>query len=162
VSGESADRADTVDAAAQGLRRFVVFFQSLQPASLEGLNEIYSADAHFQDPFNAVQGLAGIRVIFEDMFVRCQAPRFVITSAMRQEQQAFVGWDFAFARPARGSARQVLRVQGCSHLHFDTAGLCCRHRDYWDAAGELYEKLPGLGLPMRWLRRRLSASGTRR
>ena len=28
------------------------------------------------------------------------------------------------------------------------------HRDYWDAAEELYEKLPVLGHLMRWLRRR--------
>lgn len=27
------------------------------------------------------------------------------------------------------------------------------HRDYWDAAEELYEKLPVLGDLMRWLRR---------
>ena len=28
------------------------------------------------------------------------------------------------------------------------------HRDYWDAAEELYEKLPILGGLMRWLKRR--------
>jgi len=28
------------------------------------------------------------------------------------------------------------------------------HRDYWDAAEELYEKLPVLGSLMRWLKRR--------
>ena len=31
------------------------------------------------------------------------------------------------------------------------------HRDYWDAAEELYEKLPVIGTLMRWLRRRLAA-----
>jgi hypothetical protein len=28
------------------------------------------------------------------------------------------------------------------------------HRDYWDAAEELYEKLPVVGSVMRWLKRR--------
>jgi steroid delta-isomerase len=28
------------------------------------------------------------------------------------------------------------------------------HRDYWDAAEELYEKLPVLGSVMRWLKAR--------
>ncbi|MGO1254794.1 MAG: nuclear transport factor 2 family protein, partial [Alcaligenes aquatilis] len=31
-------------------------------------------------------------------------------------------------------------------------------RDYWDAAEELYAKLPLLGLLMRWLRRKVSSS----
>ncbi|WP_413888997.1 hypothetical protein [Candidatus Aalborgicola defluviihabitans] len=31
------------------------------------------------------------------------------------------------------------------------------HRDYWDAAEELYEKLPLLGGLMRWLKRRANA-----
>ena len=29
------------------------------------------------------------------------------------------------------------------------------HRDYWDAAGELYEKLPVIGAVMRWLRHQM-------
>ena len=37
-------------------------------------------------------------------------------------------------------------------------GRIARHRDYWDAAGELYEKLPLLGTLMRWLRRRIAAA----
>jgi hypothetical protein len=32
------------------------------------------------------------------------------------------------------------------------------HRDYWDAAEELYEKLPVLGALMRLLKRRLRAT----
>jgi hypothetical protein len=28
------------------------------------------------------------------------------------------------------------------------------HRDYWDAAEELYEQIPVLGAVMRWLKRR--------
>jgi len=33
------------------------------------------------------------------------------------------------------------------------------HRDYWDAAGELYAKLPLIGAVMRWLRRRAGTPG---
>jgi hypothetical protein len=36
----------------------------------------------------------------------------------------------------------------------DAQGLIVLHRDYWDAAEELYEKLPVVGALMRWLRRR--------
>jgi hypothetical protein len=38
-------------------------------------------------------------------------------------------------------------------LEFNEQGLVSVHRDYWDAAEELYEKLPLLGALMRWLKR---------
>jgi len=38
-------------------------------------------------------------------------------------------------------------------LKFDAAGKVNYHRDYWDAAEELYEKLPLIGPLMRGLRR---------
>jgi hypothetical protein len=31
------------------------------------------------------------------------------------------------------------------------------HRDYWDAAEELYEKLPVVGSLMRWLKRQANS-----
>ncbi|MET3106813.1 hypothetical protein AAKU67_002656 [Oxalobacteraceae bacterium GrIS 2.11] len=32
------------------------------------------------------------------------------------------------------------------------------HRDYWDAAEELFQKLPLIGAPIRWLRRQFKVS----
>jgi hypothetical protein len=40
---------------------------------------------------------------------------------------------------------------------FDAQGLVTLHRDYWDAAEELYEKLPVVGALMRWLKRRANS-----
>ena len=45
-------------------------------------------------------------------------------------------------------------VRGVSHLVLAPDGRIAEHRDYWDAAEELYEKLPLLGGLMRWLKRR--------
>jgi len=36
----------------------------------------------------------------------------------------------------------------------DSHNLIVVHRDYWDAAEELYEKLPWVGGLMRWLKRK--------
>jgi steroid delta-isomerase len=44
-------------------------------------------------------------------------------------------------------------VRGASHLRFDAAGKVVLHRDYWDAAEELYAKLPLIGCVMRGLQR---------
>ena len=48
-------------------------------------------------------------------------------------------------------------IDGASVLHFDATGRVDRHRDYWDAAEELYEKLPAVGALMRWLKRRANS-----
>ena len=44
---------------------------------------------------------------------------------------------------------------GISHLRFDTEGKIILHKDFWDAAGGLYEDLPVLGGGMRWIKSRL-------
>ena len=56
---------------------------------------------------------------------------------------------------AASSFEQVIR--GASHLKFDGEGRIRYHRDYWDAAEELYEKLPVLGGLMRLLKKRAAS-----
>jgi hypothetical protein len=48
-------------------------------------------------------------------------------------------------------------MRGVTHLRFDECGRVSYHRDYWDAAEELYMKLPGIGTVMRGLRRAIAA-----
>ena len=42
-----------------------------------------------------------------------------------------------------------------SHLRFAADGRIAYHRDYWDAAEEVYEKVPLLGGLLRRIKRRL-------
>ena len=48
-------------------------------------------------------------------------------------------------------------ILGATHLVFTPQGQISLHRDYWDAAEELYEKLPVVGSLMRWLKKRANA-----
>jgi ketosteroid isomerase-like protein len=134
------------------LDRIVAFYEGLQPADLARLDEIYAPLARFKDPFNEVEGIAAIRRIFEHMFANLDAPRFVVTEALAQGDRAFLVWDFVF-RPRSGRRAEVT-IRGATHLVLGADGRILRHRDYWDAAEELYEKLPLLGPLMRWLKRR--------
>lgn len=136
-----------------GLERVVAFYQTLTPASLTQLATVYAPQAHFKDPFNEVVGLAAIEAIFRHMFVQVQSPQFTVTTRLRDGRQAMLGWVFAFGPPQRR-----IEVRGVSHLHLDRQGRVVVHRDYWDTAEELYAKLPLLGVLMRGLRRRLSAT----
>jgi hypothetical protein len=134
----------------------VAFFEQLTPAQLAGLGRIYTEDATFKDPFNEVSGLVAIRAIFEHMYASLQEPHFVVTGCVGQAPELVLIWEFRFRfRAARAQPMQVVR--GCSHLLLADDGRIRHHRDYWDAAEELYEKLPLLGTLMRWLRRRVNA-----
>lgn len=126
------------------------FFETIAPQSVARIAEIYAPQAYFKDPFNEVRGVAAITGIFAHLFDQVGAPRFVVREAVAQGDDAFLVWDFRFRLPRLGSGEQVIR--GASHLKFGTDGRLTYHRDYWDAAEELYEKLPVLGGLMRLLK----------
>jgi hypothetical protein len=129
------------------------FFETLTPESVAQLPNIYDAQARFKDPFNEVQGLAKIERIFRHMYVALDGPHFVITGQLVDGAQAFLTWEFRF-RFKRFDTQTLQVVRGGSHIVFNEQGLVTLHRDYWDAAEELYEKLPLLGSVMRWLKKR--------
>ena len=134
------------------VQRVVALFETLVPADLPALRGVYAEQARFKDPFNEVQGLPAIGHIFQHMFDRLDEPRFVMRTIVAEGDDAFLTWDFDFRTRGRGAA--ALRIHGASHLRFDDSGRVLLHRDYWDAAEELYEQLPLLGALMRWLKRR--------
>ena len=137
------------------VRRLVEWFETLTPQTLPQVQDLYAPGTRFKDPFNDVEGPQAVGRIFEHMFRTVQEPRFVVHEALVQGDDCFLTWDFLFR--FQGGSQSLQRVRGASHLKFDAQGRVALHRDYWDAAEELYEKLPLLGSLMRWLRRRLAA-----
>jgi steroid Delta-isomerase len=121
------------------IARLVPWFESLTPQSLQQLGDFYTPGARFKDPFMSLH-----------------EPRFVVTQQLVDGPQAFLVWEFRF-RFRRGDTGTQQVIRGGSHLTLDSDGRISDHRDYWDAAEELYEKLPGLGLLMRWLKRKANS-----
>lgn len=133
------------------------FYQELSRESVARLPEHYAEDAWFKDPFNEVRGAAAIQHIFVHMFSQVDAPRFLVIDKVGDANGAMLVWEFYFqTRSWGGGQAQIIR--GISHLKFDAEGKIHYHRDYWDAAEELYAKLPLLGAILRRLRKSLSAS----
>jgi len=127
----------------------IVFYNEFSPASVSRFPEFYSENAYFKDPFNEVRGLPAIQRIFTHMFGQVAEPRFVVTEKVVDQNGAMLVWEFYY--------RVRLWGKGEAHLRFDADGKVCYHRDYWDAAEELYMKLPAIGPLMRGLRRMLAA-----
>lgn len=140
------------------VQKIINLFESLSRADVARLGEFYANDASFKDPFNDVHGLPEVQRVFDHMYVALDAPRFIVTAAVAEGDECFLTWDFLFGFKRYAPGEQTVR--GSTHLRFDTDGRIAMHRDYWDAAEELYEKLPLLGMLMRWLKRRANASAS--
>jgi len=144
----------------ESLKQLIFFFENMTQENLGELSSFYAKDAHFKDPFNDVVGVKSIEAIFLHMFKTLKSPKFVVHDVAKEEHQAFLTWDFYFELeqlPAKGR----IVIKGASHLiwHLDEQTKVWRistHRDYWDAAEELYEKLPLIGSLMRWLKKKMA------
>jgi len=145
---------------AERVEEILQLFETLTPAHLGQLNQWYTPDARFKDPFKQVQGVGQIQAIFQHMFVALDNPRFVITNRIVQGDQCFVVWDFLFRyKTMQRGVDQT--IHGGSHLVFkpgdDGVWRIDLHRDYWDAAEEMYEKFPVVGSLMRWLKNKVNS-----
>jgi hypothetical protein len=156
----------------EALTRVIEFFEQMNINSVNQIEALYDPRAEFRDPFNTVTGHEAIRHIFIDMYEQLEQPEFVVTQAFEampvaaagsqsagsdSRHQAFVTWDFNF-RFKRFRKGQDQRVQGSSHLVFSPDGKLLVHHDYWDAAHQMYEKLPLVGVLMRWMKQRASTA----
>ena len=142
----------STEAARSALAALEAAFIDLRPENVGRLRDHYAPEASFRDPFNDVRGVQAIVRIFEHMFEQLEAPRFVVLDRAVDGEVAWLTWNLEYR--IRGSARDR-RIHGASRLRFDRDGRVVDHRDYWDAAEELYETLPLLGALLRALRSRL-------
>jgi steroid delta-isomerase len=149
----------------ESLDRLVNFYQTLTPEGVARFPEFYAEQAWFKDPFNEVRGVAAIQHIFTHMFRQVKDPRFVVTERVESASGAngcnassstMLVWEMYYRSGLLGN-NEVQVMRGVTHLRFDAEGRVDYHRDYWDAAEELYMKLPAIGLLMRGLRKVIAA-----
>ena len=148
AAGATPDR----QAVKRWVRDYVGFFETLTPATLDRLDALFETDARFTDPFNDARGPRAIRSVFEHMFATCRNPGFQVIETAVDGQVAYLKWYFTF-----DSARRHHSITGISRVVFADSGRISRHEDHWDAAGQVYERLPFVGWLLRRLRRKIAA-----
>jgi predicted ester cyclase len=135
------------------LDAYIRFYETLTPQTLGALRSLVTAEVHFRDPFNDVQGVDAYERVLAKMFEDLDEPRFEVRHAALDGAIGFLKWRFVF-RSKRGKERAI---EGMSEIQFDADGRVARHIDYWDAAAQVYERLPVLGFILRRIRRRIAA-----
>lgn len=138
----------------EALERFQAYFEGLTPEAVRRLDTVYAPEAYFKDPFNEVRGIKEIGRIFDGMYEAMREPRFRIIETLIEADRAVLVWDFTF-RVKRWKPDVEQKIHGLSLVRFGPDGRVVYHRDYWDAAGELFAKLPLIGPVIRYLARRM-------
>lgn len=135
--------------------RFVDYFENLTHEDVAQIGRYYTDDVHFVDPFSDFRGLAVLAGIFEGMFTKMRDYRLTVHEyGMIGPDTGFIRWTMSGYVKALG--KEVWEVEGVSLVRFAEDGRVREHIDYWDAASQMYERLPVIGWVLRRIRRKLA------
>jgi ketosteroid isomerase-like protein len=134
---------------------YASFFETLnQEDSIEKYMTFFDEDSRFEDPFQKVLGVEAIYKVFEHMYATLNEPRFVVDEVIESGLVAYLRWHFHFSLSANEKEQSFV---GVSRIEFTATGVVRSHIDYWDAAYNVYEKIPLLGSLLRLIKRKLHA-----
>ena len=133
---------------------YIACLEALTPERLPKLSGHLASQARFRDPFNDVVGREAVIRVFSKMFEDVTDIEFSARDLVCSGAVCFFAWTLR-CRLRRN--RKALTLKGVTELRLDDEGRIAAHIDHWDAAGQLYAKLPLLGWILNRLRHRLSA-----
>lgn len=135
------------------LERFVAVYDVLDGQCLHLLDEIYTADVVFEDPFARLEGLDAVHEHFAHLYANVTTCRFTFEDTLPAAGRACIQWRMHLRHPRLRRGAPVV-VPGASVIRFGQR--VHYHRDYFDARALLYENVPLLGPVVRNLRQRMS------
>jgi hypothetical protein len=134
------------------VERFKQTYNRLNAQSLGLLNELYSHDVVFQDPFRRLSGLPALTEYFAELYRHVELSSFVFEDEVVQGNSAVLTWTMSLKHP-RLKGGDVVTVPGSTHIRFRDK--VTYHRDYFDGGAMLYEHLPLIGLVIRMIKERV-------
>jgi len=124
-------------------------------ADIARIPDVFASDARFKDPFSDLRGHDRLRRLFTAMLRDVRDYRLVVDEHVMNGETGWLKWTMSGHVRALGAERWV--VTGVSIIRFDDEGKVSEHVDYWDAAGQMYERLPVIGWILRRIRGRFAA-----
>ena len=134
------------------VERFKQIYSGLTVRSLGLLNELYSDDVEFQDPFRRIAGLHALPQYLDALYAQVEACSFRFEDDVRQGNCAVLTWTMQLNHP-RLNAGAAVTVPGSTLIRFRDKVFY--HRDYFDAGAMVYEQLPLIGMLIRTIKGRV-------
>ena len=113
------------------------WYENLSPKTLDQIDQYYTKDVYFKDPFNEFADVELLKNIYAEMFEKMENPHFIFIDKVIQDEQLFLTWDFNFVLN-----KKAYTIHGGSHLKLNKDNLIQYHRDYWDVGEEVLMKIP--------------------
>ena len=138
------------------LNKYIEYYETLTPRSVRLLEKLAEPQMRFKDPFNYVEGVNQVVEIMRKMFEDVSNPKFRVedTAWGQDGRTAFMKWVFTFG-PDKDPEKN--RVTGMTEIIFTHDKLVASHIDYWDAAENIYERVPVLGSILRLIKSKIAA-----
>lgn len=129
------------------------FFESITANTpLEEYAKVFDEKITFEDPFQKVAGIEKVYAVFEHMYDTLYKPSFSVNEIVCENDCVYLRWDFSYQRSPK---HKVESFTGVSRVQFGQDAKVISHIDYWDAAENIYEKIPLLGSLIRVIKRRI-------
>lgn len=122
--------------------------------TLHLVDEFYSPDVEFIDPFHRVAGREALRAYYAKMYANVQEIRWSFRGETAGADELVLYWTMTYRHPRLAGGRPV-SLEGCTRLVYGDDGRIRLHRDYFDAGALLYEHVPLLGRVVRFIRERV-------
>lgn len=133
------------------LDRYARYWETLRPETIGELRALATPDLLFRDPFNELRGVEPVLALLEHMFASLDEPVFVVRRLAQDAEVGFIRWDFRCA-----VRRRTLTIEGVSEIQLAADGRVAAHLDHWDAASQVYTRIPLLGSVLQQIRKRLA------
>lgn len=131
-------------------------FNNYQGPNVEILDQLYDKDVVFEDPLTKVAGLPELKKYYQHAYKPVTSIRFDFKTIHDAFPVYTCEWDMFFAAKTLNSGKPF-SVRGVSVITFsEESQKVIRHHDYVDIGAMVYEKVPGLGTLVRFLKSRLS------
>lgn len=132
---------------------YAAFFETIKEETpLDEYKKYLACDVIFKDPFNNIIGVENIYSVFQRMHRQLDNPKFKIKEVMQQNKTAYLLWDFTFS--FKGS-KEKQYFEGVTRLEINEEKKIVSHIDYWDAAHNIYEKLPILSSMIKIVKKKI-------
>jgi ketosteroid isomerase-like protein len=124
---------------AEAINNALAAFERSEAEVLALLTELYHPDILFQDPIQQVRGRDAFLEANRRLIRRARRVSFVIHDIIESGDRIVATWRFSFLT----RVGIELQAEAISYMTLRD-GLIVQHRDYWDPAGAVLVKIPGI------------------
>ena len=134
------------------INKLMAHFETMNVDSVDGLDEIYHPNIHFQDPIHEIKGLGALTTYFSHLNKNLVSGHFDFKGVDRAGQRYFFEWVMTVKtkRP-----KKTIVLHGMTKVEIDGERII-RHRDYFDLGEMVYEHVPLLRGLVRAVKKRLA------